>query len=324
MSRLINFFKVPRNAFLSLFALVLLIASFILRTDSPHVSLAAEALLEDGPVWFTNSVLTMLIVDLVIIVLALATRFSLKMQPTGFGNFMELVVEGLYNLVESVSGKNARKFFPWVATIFIIVILSNYSGLIPGVGSIYIEHGAGHAEEASAEGHGSVNNGELAMADGGILLFDTGAVVSAEEGHAKKVPLFRAPSADLNLTFALAIITMFMVQFWGVQSLGVSYFKKFFNFKGTGFMKGINIFSGLLELVSEFAKIISFAFRLFGNIFAGEVLLAVMAFLITFLIPVPFYALELFVGFIQALVFMMLAVVFFTTAVVSHDGGDHH
>jgi len=308
--------------------LVLLIASFILRTDSPHVSLAAEPLLEDGPLWLTNSVLTTLVVDLIIIIMALAARASLKMQPTGFGNFMEFVVEGLYNQVESVSGKNARKFFPWVATIFIIVILSNYSGLIPGVGSIYVEHGAAqgedHGEEAPAEGHGSVINGELAMADGGFLLFNTGAATLAEEGHAKKVPLFRAPSADLNLTFALAIITMFMVQFWGVQSLGVGYFKKFFNFKGSGMMKGINIFSGLLELVSEFAKIISFAFRLFGNIFAGEVLLAVMAFLITFLIPVPFYALELFVGFIQALVFMMLAVVFFSTAVVSHDGGDHH
>ena len=312
MSRLINFFKVPRNAFLSLFILVLLIASFILRTDSPHVSLAAEPLLENGPKWLTNSVLTTLVVDLIIIALALATRFSLKMQPTGFANFMEFVVESLYNLVESVAGKNARKFFPWVATIFIIVILSNYSGLIPGVGSAYIEHGG--------DTHSAVISGELASADGGFLLFGA----PAEAGHAKKVPLFRAPSADLNLTFALAIITMFMVQFWGVQALGVGYFKKFFNFSGAGFMKGINIFSGLLELVSEFAKIISFAFRLFGNIFAGEVLLAVMAFLITFLIPIPFYGLELFVGFIQALVFMMLAVVFFSTSVVSHGGGDHH
>ena len=316
MSRLINFFKVPRNAFLSLFVLVLLIASFILRTDEPHVSLAAEYLLEDGPKWFTNSVLTMIVVDIIVIVLALATRFSLKEKPEGFANFMEFVVEALYNLVESVAGKNARKFFPWVATIFILVIISNYSGLIPGVGSIYIEHGAAHAGET----HGAVIAAEVASADSGLFFVQS----VAEEGHAKKIPIFRAPSADLNFTFALAIITMFMVQFWGMQALGLGYLKKFFNFSGTGFMRVINIFSGILELVSEFAKIISFAFRLFGNIFAGEVLLAVMAFLITFLIPMPFYGLELFVGFIQALVFMMLAVVFFTTAVVSHDGGDHH
>lgn len=326
MSRLINFFKVPRNAFLSLFVLVLLIASFILRAPSPHVSLAAEPLLEEGPKWLTNALITTFIVDLIIIILAVATRFSLKDEPTGFGNFMEFVVETLYGLVESVAGKNARKFFPWVATIFIIVILSNYSGLIPGVGSIGLTHGGGHTEEHKEgdDGHGAILNGEIAMADGKIVLFDSPATTGAEEGYGKFVPLFRAPSADLNMTFALAIITMFMVQFWGLQALGAGYLKKFFNFSGSGAMKAINIFSGILELVSEFAKIISFAFRLFGNIFAGEVLLAVMAFLITFLIPVPFYGLELFVGFIQALVFMMLAVVFFSTAVVSHDHGDHH
>lgn len=317
MSRIINFFKVPRNAFLSLFVLVLLIASFILRTDEPHVSIAAEYLIEDAPQlkWFTNSVLSMIFVDIFIIIMAVATRYSLKEKPEGFGNFMEFVVEALYNLVESVAGKNARKFFPWVATIFIIVIISNYSGLIPGVGSIYVEHGA-HAEET----HSAVVATEVAAADGFFLF----AANTAGEGYAKKIPIFRAPSADLNFTFALAIITMVMVQVWGIQALGMGYLKKFFNFSGSGFMKGINIFSGLLELVSEFAKIISFAFRLFGNIFAGEVLLVVMAFLITFLIPVPFYGLELFVGFIQALVFMMLAVVFFSTAVVSHDHGDHH
>lgn len=317
MSRLINFFKKPRNAYLSLFALVLLIASFILKTDSPHVSLAAEPLLADGPAWLTNSLLTTIIVDIIIIVLAIATRFSLKMSPTGFGNFMEMVIEALYNLVESVSGKAARTYFPWVATIFIFVIISNYSGLIPGVGSIMVNHVPANGEEHSVEGHSSVISGELAMADGGFVLFDA----AAEEGHAKAVPLLRSPSADLNLTFALALITMVMVQFWGVRAQGVKYFKKFFNFSfkdgvGMGIIMGV---VGILELIGEFAKIISFAFRLFGNIFAGEVLLAVMAYLIAFLLPMPFYGLELFVGFIQALVFMMLATVFFTIATVSHD-----
>ena len=126
-------------------------------------------------------------------------------------------------------------------------------------------------------------------------------------------------------TFALAIATMVMVQIWGFRYLGGSYFRKFWNFSGpNGFMKGINGFVGILELISEFARIIAFGFRLFGNIFAGEIVLATMAFLVAFLLPVPFYALEVFVGFVQALVFMMLALVFFQMATISHGGHDEH
>jgi len=111
-----------------------------------------------------------------------------------------------------------------------------------------------------------------------------------------------------------------MVQIHGIRALGGGYFGKFWNPSGQGFMKGINFFVGILELISEFARIISFGFRLFGNIFAGEIVLATMAFLIAFLIPVPFYMLEVFVGFVQALVFMMLALVFFQMASIGHDG----
>ena len=137
------------------------------------------------------------------------------------------------------------------------------------------------------------------------------------------MPLFRAPSADLNFTFALALSTMIMVQVWGVRFLGGSYFRKFFTFSGPNlFMKCIAAFVGILELISEFARILSFGFRLFGNIFAGEVVLATMAFLFAFLLPVAFYGLEVFVGFVQAMVFMMLTLVFFQLATVSH--GDHH
>lgn len=321
INRIQTFFRSPRNSILTAGVLILLIASFIFRTDTPHVSLAAEPLLENGPKWFTNSLLTTLVVDVIIILLAIWTRLSLKEVPQGFGNFMEFVIEALYNLTQSVAGKQARKFFPIVATIFLFVIISNYSGLIPGVGSINVYHSAGahNGEEHKGEGedHGSLVGEPLAALQGSVLF----ASPAAEEGGYKAVPLFRAPSADLNMTFALALVVMVLVQVWGVQALGGRYFKKFFNFSGGG-MGIIMGLAGILELISEVAKVISFAFRLFGNIFAGEVLLAVMAFLITFLIPIPFYGLELFVGFIQALVFMMLAVVFFTTATVSHD--DHH
>lgn len=319
--RILRYFEQPTRRNLTIGILLLLIASFLIDMPDPHVSIAAEPIFEQGMPWFTNALLTTLIVDIILIVIALAARSSLKEIPSGFGNFIEFVVEALYNLTESVAGKNARKFFPWVATIFLFVILSNYSGLIPGVGSI----GVYHAYEGE-DSHALQFNLSVASADESAALEGVAAPQTAESEHGKFIPIFRAPSADLNVTFALALISMFMVQFWGVQALGASYFHKFFNFNtGKGFMRGIFAFSGILELFSEFAKIISFAFRLFGNIFAGEVLLGVMTFLVAFLVPVAFYGLELFVGFIQALVFMMLTVVFFSTAVISHgDHGDEH
>lgn len=323
MNRIGGFFtslvQNPRRRNITLGVIILLAGSIILKPimSSPHVSLAAEPLLEHGPSWLTNSLLTTLIVDIILIALALATRASLKEGvPSGLANVMEMVIEGLYNLLENVAGKNAKRFFPIAATIFLFVIVSNYSGLIPGVGSIGIYHGA------KEDGQAIVLDNQVAAADESVAFSLLPAQETAEDGKAYLVPLFRAPSADLNVTFALAIITMVLVQYYGVSALGGKYFKKFFNFGGKGFMGAIFGVVGILELISEIAKVISFAFRLFGNIFAGEVLLAVMAFLVAFLLPMPFYGLELFVGFIQAFVFMMLAVVFFSTAMVGHD--DHH
>lgn len=330
----------PRRAMLIGGAILLILIGFFIDVPQPHVSLAAEPIFETGPSWFTNGLLTTLIIDLLLIVLAYSATAKMSLVPTGWQNAMEAVVEYLYNLAESVSGKAASTYFPWVATIFFFVLLSNWSGLIPGVGSIGLFHTGGHAEEshdAPAEGeepaeegesHGFVFDQQLAMVDGNLLLVQTAdaaaAPAAAEEGgHGKFVPLLRAPSADLNVTFALAIATMIMVQIHGVRAQGGHYFKKFWNTSGHGFMKGINIFVGILELISEFSRIIAFGFRLFGNIFAGEIVLATMAFLITFLVPLPFYMLEILVGAVQALVFMMLALVFFTMATVSH-GGEHH
>lgn len=316
---------------------ILLVASvvtkFVLPVPPPHVALSGEPIFSDGPKWFTNSVLATIIVDIILILLALMTRFSLKEVPSGLQNVMEALIEALYGLAESVAGKNAGKFFPWVATIFLFVIISNWSGLIPGVGSIGFYHPTevhstdGHSEGAAPadKSYGYRFDNQLAMAGGSIILTTPEKVQAAESEHGKFVPLFRAPSADLNVTFALAIATMVMVQIWGVRHLGGSYFRKFFNFSGpNGFMKGINGFVGILELISEFARVIAFGFRLFGNIFAGEIVLATMAFLFAFLLPIPFYALEVFVGFVQALVFMMLALVFFQMSTISHGSHDEH
>ena len=162
-------------------------------------------------------------------------------------------------------------------------------GLIPGVGSIGFFEGAKElakeGAEAAAEGHG-----------GGFF------------------PLFRAGSSDLSFTLALALCTVIYVQYMGFRHLKLGYLKKYINLSGP-----IQCFVGLLEIVSELAKVISFSFRLFGNIFAGEVLLVVMLFLAPYIIPIPFYGLEIFVGLVQALVFTMLTLVFLNGATIGHE-----
>lgn len=139
--------------------------------------------------------------------------------------------------------------------------------------------------------------------------FGTVGLNLIEEGHKTFVPLLRAGTADLNTTMAFAIISVLIIQISGIKILGLSYLKKFFIFNNP-----IMFFVGILELMGEFTKIISFSFRLFGNIFAGEVLLTVIAFLMPVFAPIPFIGMELFVGFIQAVVFSMLTCVFLSVA----------
>ena len=304
-----------------------LILGFIFTAPVPHVELAGEPIFSTGPSWLTNSVLTTIIVDILILLVAFLATARMQLIPSGIQNALEGLVEYLFGLAESIAGKNVMRFFPISATIFMLVLVSNYTGLIPFVGSLGFCHPEG---EAGAE-HAIRLGNQLAMADGNLILLAPAAEgeAAAEVDHGntcehgqKLVPLFRAPSADLNMTLALGLTTMVLVQYFGVSNLGAGYFKKFWNTSGTGFMKGINIFVGILEAISEVARIISFTFRLFGNIFAGEVVLATMAFLCAYLIPLPFYFLEVLVGAVQALVFMMLSLVFFSMAVVSH--GEHH
>lgn len=147
------------------------------------------------------------------------------------------------------------------------------------------------------------------------LLPGVGTIGFFQKTHGEEVfvPILRAATADLNMTVGLAIVAVISIQYFGFAILGRHYSSRFINFKSP-----IMFFLGILELLSEVSKIISFAFRLFGNIFAGEVLLAVMAFLMPFFVPLPFLSMELFIGFIQALVFSMLTAVFLNVA-VSHS-----
>lgn len=323
----------------NLVILLLIVALFVvsgllgLKVPSPVVSLAAEPIFHIGPFTITNAIFTAWIVMILLILLAIfATRHIPKdlaqatnqeLVPSGLQNFMEMLVEALYNMAQSIGGRWTPKFFPIVASIFLFVIVSNWLGLVPGFGSIGLlehPHAAGHA-------------GYVAK---GIIL--TGVEAAAAESHGEEtaeheaegyivVPFFRPPSTDLNFTIGLGLLVVALSQYFGVKALGPGYFKKFFDV--SGFKKGafdgvVGLFVSILELISEIARILSFGFRLFGNIFAGEVLLGVMAFLIPYIASLPFYGLELFVGFIQAAVFMMLALVFFAMATVGHGAEEHH
>jgi F-type H+-transporting ATPase subunit a len=171
--------------------------------------------------------------------------------------------------------------------------------------------------DAAAAGHGGEH------AEPGIKSPALGVEVHAVDfEHSKTkltliIPYFRGAFSDVNNTLAMGLIAFVMIEFWGFQALGFGYLKKFFN------LNGINSFVGILEFLSELIRIISFAFRLFGNIFAGEVLVLMLTFLMPFLVVDIIYGLELFVGFIQATVFALLVLVSASMA-TEHHGEEHH
>lgn len=297
-----------------------------------HVSISAETLFHLGPIPITNSMFASLIISALLIVFALFTRLSLKKtdKPKGLQNVAEWIVETLYNLVYSVTGdvKKSKLFFAPVTTFFLFILLNNWFGLLPGFGTIGFNHEKEPNEVVIEEKSAVVPVEEIVESE--ILVEDhqtTGAFdtedltvqpsnQSETTTHAESkvfVPYLRAGTADLNTTIALALISFTMIQIFGVQFSQLGYFKKFLNFSSP-----INFFVSILELISEIGKIISFAFRLFGNVFAGEVLLVVISALVPILVPMPFYGLEIFVGLVQALVFAMLSLVFFNIATQHH------
>lgn len=262
-----------------------------------------------GSVYLTNTVVAMVLMDLAILAVALIVKMNVKpgaLIAKGFSGIMEMLIEVLYNLTQSTAGKWAKKIFPWFATIFIIVLFANLLKLIPGYESI------GLVEEVETGGYTAISMG------GNWFNVTTPAV--AEGGHVV-IPFARGLSTDLNFTAALALISVLMTQVIGVQAQGLGYFHKFFDtrtlFKKPffGFM---DLIVSILETISEFSKIISFTFRLFGNMFAGMVLMILVGVMVPVFFPSLIMMFELFIGAIQAFVFGMLTLVFMAMATSGH------
>lgn len=270
-----------------------------------HISIAAEELFRIGPIPVTNSLLVTYLTIILFIIITALIRAKKNIVPAGIQNVVEYTMEYFYNLICEVFGseEKGRKFFPLVMTIFLFVLIINWFGLLPGVGSIgFYRKVEQHSEvvEEMVKHEGKAEHSENEIEHN-----------KSEKGHDMVfVPLFRGASADLNTTLALALISVIFTQIYSIQILGFKGFlKRFIKLKNP-----IMFFVGILELIAEIAKIISFSFRLFGNIFAGEVLLTVMLFLLPFVVPLPFLALEIFVGVIQAVIFSFLTLFFIKIA----------
>jgi F-type H+-transporting ATPase subunit a len=312
----------------------------------PEVFLPGEKLMEEPlfgieGLYLTNTLIGLIAADLIVFLLAFFINRAVKrgaLVLTGVTGVIEFLMEYLYNITEGTAGKWTKQIFPWFATITLLVLCANWLGILPGVETIGLIH-EGHGEYAVRD-LGSIGGLHIqTICDDPFLCGEPAAESHAEEAaateaHAEEgehhgaavVPFFRPVSTDLNFTTALALVAVIMVQVMGFRAQGVAYLWKFWN-TGTLFNKPIFGFIdfavGLLELISEFSKVLSFAFRLFGNMFAGAVLLFVIGTLVPVFAQSIFYLLEFFVGLIQAIVFGMLTMVFMSQATQGH-GGEHH
>lgn len=274
-------------------------------TVLPPISIKAEDIfaipLPWGTFTVTNSMFQTLLVVLGITIFAILATRKMSLVPKGAQNLAEAIVELLLGITEGTAGKRVgRRIFPLIATLFIFILIANYSGLLPGVGTI-----GECVRPATAE-----------VASGGLPTPGTAGYCSAP--NTEFVPFFRPPSADLNMTVAMAIFAVVIVQTAGFLSHGVR-----------GYLKELSTPPLLtpIHIISQITPMISLSFRLFGNIFGGEVLVTVMYTLLGALFigfgTFIFLGLELFFGLIQALLFSILTLVYIATAVAGgHAGGE--
>lgn len=266
--------------------------------ESGHeATLFAEPLGHIGSLTITNSLLASWATVLILVVFLISASWQIRKIPRGVQNIFELLLEKALELADSITGsrKRSEKFLPISLALFLFILVNNWLGLLPGMGTIGFNE--------------------------------------TEGGHTLFVPLLRGGTADINTTLALAIFAVVASHIMGTLMVGAwEYLNKFVSLKLIMEIPGkirknftvilvnpIKVFVGLVEIISEFAKVASLTFRLFGNIFAGEVLLASMMALFAYILPLPFMFLELIVGIIQALIFAILALVYMTIATEQHE-----
>lgn len=247
------------------------------------IHLAPLALFHIGGFPVTNTFLTTVVVSLILVIFAFLAGRSLKLIPGKFQAVVELMVMYPYQFVQETLGndKVARRIYPIIMTIFLLVLFQNWFGLLP------ITEGIG---------------------------------IAPHEAGGEVIPYLYEGTTDLNFTFALAIIAFVAIEFFGIATLGaVKYGRKFISFKSP-----MKFAIGLIELVSEIARLITFAFRLFGNVFAGKVLILALMFFVPLFLPIPFLAFETFVGLIQAAIFALLTLFFTKIAIEMHEEEEAH
>lgn len=240
-----------------------------------EISLAPSILFYVAGFPITNAIWVSWVVTLILVLSAWWVKNHLTEVPKGMQHFWEILLEGGYDFVLGVVGteSRAKKVFPFIATIFLFIFLSNMLSFVPGLGAITF-------------------NGS---------------------------PIYRTATSDYNIVFALTIMSIIVVQFVTIITGGmIGYIKKFLNFNGP-----IDFFMGLMDIVGEGAKVISLSFRLFGNIFAGEVLAGVVYFLLPYIVPLPFAFLSLLGSVIQAAVFSILVLIFINMGIVERDAPAH-
>ncbi|HMB25942.1 MAG TPA: FoF1 ATP synthase subunit a [Patescibacteria group bacterium] len=262
-----------------------------------ETSLGAEQIGQINNFPITNSLLNTWIVVFFLVILGVVLRKKVKLIPRGIQSIFEIIVESGLKLCDSVTGSRDKswKVFPIVFSFFIFILLNNWMGLLPGIGSI--------------------------------------GFIESSGGHQTFVPFFRGGTADLNTTLALALIAVVTANVFGVVTVGAyKHINKFINIQALAkipssirkdpaivIVNPIKFFVGIVEIVGEVAKVASLSFRLFGNIFAGEVLLSSIAVIFAFGLPIPFMFLEVIVGVIQALIFAMLSLVYFSIAMTDEE-----
>lgn len=239
-------------------------------------SFIAEPIFNVGPLPITNTLIHTFFVDTIIVGFVFSIKKNLSVIPGKIQGLAEMAIETFYGLTESVAQDRTNRIFPYFMSFFLFILLADWTGILPGVGTIgYFRQSQHHTKEL--------------------------------------IPLLRGATTDINTTLALALVSAVATHILSIQTIGIrDYLSRYFS------LNPINLFIGVLEIISEITKIISLSFRLFGNIFAGEVVLFTVSSIFAFIFPLPFLFLEIIVGFVQALVFSMLTMAFMAILTTPH------